>query len=129
MKSLGPWRYSRNELNDLVALAVDNSSLGAVCKTALKSNFNRGVLRDTEKIGYIFIDNSNAENKCEDLPNGPLPVLAQYVNQSTNEYEGEYLFWVSDGVIDAIEYAWVTDAPPISWPEKDLIRFESTDAS
>lgn len=129
MTHLGPWPYSRDELNELVALAIEHSSLGTDYKFALRAIFNLGVIRDSGKAGYIYIDNSNADHRCESIPNGPLPVLARYTNQRTSEYEGEYLFWVNDGAIDAIEYAWVTDAPPTSWPGKDAIKFEATDAS
>jgi hypothetical protein len=50
------------------------------------------------------------------LPDGPLPLDATVIG-ADGEFAGELLIWVENGRLSAIEYAWITDAPPAGLPD------------
>jgi hypothetical protein len=52
-----------------------------------------------------------------DLPDGPFPAHAFVPNQA--DYQGEIIVWIKNGHLDGLEYAWVTDEPPVRWPGPD----------
>jgi hypothetical protein len=52
---------------------------------------------------------------------GPVPGHA-WVLAAGGSPIGTMLVWVDDGYISALEYAWVSDEPPIELPEVDQIR-------
>lgn len=56
------------------------------------------------------------------LPARLVPVDAQ-VRDPSGEYTGELLVWVDDGeVLSGLEYAWVTDEPPLHLPASEDIH-------
>ena len=55
------------------------------------------------------------------LPDGPISAAAQVID-AQGAYLGELLVWVSDGRVSALEYAWVTDEPPVRLPPTSEIR-------
>ncbi|MFC1444050.1 hypothetical protein ABUW04_38020 [Streptacidiphilus sp. N1-10] len=56
------------------------------------------------------------------LPARLVPVDAQVLDPS-GEYIGELLVWVDDGaVLSGLEYAWVTDEPPLHLPAIENIH-------
>ena len=56
------------------------------------------------------------------LPDRLAPVDAQVLDPS-GEYAGELLVWVEDGaVLTGLEYAWVTDEPPLCLPTIENIH-------
>jgi hypothetical protein len=50
------------------------------------------------------------------VPDGPIRNGSE-VRDEAGEYVGEVIVWATDGYLSAIEYAWVTDAPPTSLPD------------
>lgn len=50
------------------------------------------------------------------LADGPAPIEA-LVEDERGEYLGELILWISQGTISALEYAWVTDMPPVKLPD------------
>jgi hypothetical protein len=52
---------------------------------------------------------------------GHIPVDADVLN-AAGEYIGELLVWLDDGVLTALEYAWVTDEMPTVLPSVERIR-------
>jgi hypothetical protein len=38
---------------------------------------------------------------------------------------GEFLLWVEDGCLSALEYAWYTDDEPTEFPSADVIQVEA----
>jgi hypothetical protein len=57
------------------------------------------------------------------LHDGPVPVRT-FVESDGGEYVGELLIWVKDGYLSGLEFAWVTDEVPTSWPEPAKVRVE-----
>ena len=56
------------------------------------------------------------------LPARLVPVDARVLDAS-GEYAGELLVWVEDGaVLAGLEYAWVTDEPPLHLPAVENIH-------
>ena len=55
------------------------------------------------------------------VPDGPISVTAHVVD-ARGDYQGELLVWVSAGHVSALEYAWVTDEPPVRLPEIGRIQ-------
>jgi hypothetical protein len=56
------------------------------------------------------------------LPGRLVPVDAQVLDPS-GEYVGELLVWVEDGaVLAGLEYAWITDEPPLHLPAIENIQ-------
>jgi hypothetical protein len=55
------------------------------------------------------------------LPDGPVPGRA-WAYDSKGNATGTVLLWVADGVLEAIEYGWVTDTPPKSLPKVAALR-------
>lgn len=49
------------------------------------------------------------------LPDGPFPARA-FVPSSA-AYQGEIVIWLTDGRVSGLEYAWISDEPPLRWPE------------
>ena len=59
------------------------------------------------------------------LPDRLVPVDAQVLAPS-GEYIGELLVWVEDGaVLAGLEYAWVTDEPPLRLPAIENIHIKA----
>jgi hypothetical protein len=54
-------------------------------------------------------------------PDGPVPGRAWAYDAKGNA-TGTVLLWVQDGVLEAIEYGWVTDKPPKSLPKVTALR-------
>ncbi len=54
------------------------------------------------------------------VPDGPTPVRALVLN-TAGEMTGELLLWISSGFISALEYAWVTDEPPVHLPDPSRV--------
>ncbi|MFB6717529.1 hypothetical protein ACFCZY_38435 [Streptomyces sp. NPDC056237] len=52
---------------------------------------------------------------------GHVPVAAEVVEES-GEYVGELLVWLTDGVLSALEYAWVTDEMPTVLPTVEMVH-------
>lgn len=52
---------------------------------------------------------------------GRLPVHAEVMNEA-GQYVGELLVWLHEGVLAALEYAWVTDDMPTALPPVESIR-------
>ncbi len=46
---------------------------------------------------------------------GEIPTASE-VRNDAGEYIGEITVWVANGYLSAIEYAWVTDNPPLKLP-------------
>ncbi|MDB4872815.1 MAG: hypothetical protein JWL97_3819 [Gemmatimonadales bacterium] len=49
------------------------------------------------------------------LVDGPAPIEAQVLDVE-GRYLGELILWITGGRISALEYAWITDAPPTCLP-------------
>lgn len=56
------------------------------------------------------------------IADGPLPVRA-IVNNENGATTGELIIWTEDGLLDVLEYAWVTDNAPTSLPRIDQVQF------
>jgi hypothetical protein len=54
------------------------------------------------------------------IANGPLPVRAIVKNEN-GARTGELIIWIEDGLLDVLEYAWVTHDAPTSLPRIDQI--------
>ena len=52
---------------------------------------------------------------------GPLPGRA-IVRDAAGDLVGEILVWMKDGYLSALEFAWVTDEPPTTWPSPEHIE-------
>jgi hypothetical protein len=57
--------------------------------------------------------------RCAD---GPIPVRA-FVDDGGGEPVGELLVWVAGGRLSALEFGWVTDEEPTSFPTPDAVQF------
>ncbi|CAM3619014.1 hypothetical protein [Smaragdicoccus niigatensis] len=55
-----------------------------------------------------------------DAPDGPLEVEVFVTSRA--DYRGEILIWITDGHLSGIEYAWITDNPPSTWPQPGQIE-------
>jgi hypothetical protein len=55
------------------------------------------------------------------VPDGPVPGRAWAYN-AKGLATGTVLLWVADGVLEAIEYGWVTDKPPKALPKVTALR-------
>lgn len=53
---------------------------------------------------------------------GNLAPITAYVYDSDQEYTGEFLLWIAHGYLASVEYAWVTDEPPIDLPDPSSIQ-------
>jgi hypothetical protein len=53
---------------------------------------------------------------------GNLAPIAAYVYDSEQGYTGEFLIWIAHGYLAGVEYAWVTDEPPIDLPDPSSIQ-------
>ena len=54
------------------------------------------------------------------IADGLLPVRAIVKNEN-GATTGELIIWIEDGLLDVLEYAWVTDYAPTSLPRVDHI--------
>lgn len=54
------------------------------------------------------------------IADGPLPGRA-IVNNENGATMGELIIWIEDGLLDVLEYAWVTDHAPSSLPRIDQV--------
>jgi hypothetical protein len=79
------------------------------------------VLREWGTMGPsvdIWLPADCARSMCEaDL----FPADARVTGGDGN-YEGELLLWLEGGRLSALEYAWVTDDPPVALPSPDRIQ-------
>ena len=75
-----------------------------------------GALVANETTWILDVKVSNNDEGA-DLPNGPFPAHAFVPNSA--EYQGEVIIWITDGHVSGLEYAWVSDDPPIRWPRAD----------
>jgi hypothetical protein len=75
-----------------------------------------GALVANETMWILDVKVSNKDEGA-DLPNGPFPAQAFVPNSA--EYQGEVIIWITDGHVSGLEYAWVSDSPPTSWPRAD----------
>jgi hypothetical protein len=72
-----------------------------------------------------WLDLRVAENvQKSNVEDGPIPVSAWACDDAGEEI-GTVLVWVKDGRLSALEYGWVTDDRPISFPAPDSIRIIS----
>lgn len=55
------------------------------------------------------------------VPDGPVPGRA-WAYDAKGTATGTVLLWVADGVLEAIEYGWVTDKPPKALPKVTAMR-------
>ncbi|MEQ4210322.1 hypothetical protein [Actinopolymorpha sp. B9G3] len=55
------------------------------------------------------------------VPDGPLPVDA-WAYDEFGAPIGTVLVWVRNGRLSALEFGWVTDEPPTTWPAVERIR-------
>jgi hypothetical protein len=53
---------------------------------------------------------------------GNLAPITAYVYDSGQEYVGEFLLWLAHGYLAGVEYAWVTDEPPVDLPDPGSIQ-------
>jgi hypothetical protein len=49
-------------------------------------------------------------------PDGPIPIEAN-THDDTGEYTGEFLVWVKNGQLSALEYATISDEAPTEFPD------------
>jgi hypothetical protein len=75
-----------------------------------------GALVANETTWILDVKVSNKDQGA-DLPNGPFPAQALVPNSA--EYQGEVIIWITDGHLSGLEYAWVSDDPPTTWPRAD----------
>jgi len=103
-----------------------SSEESAVIRAILSQVDNRHSSPLIADLGGAFVANETTwildvkvSNKGEgaDLPNGPFPAHAFVPNSA--EYQGEVIIWITDGHVSGLEYAWVSDDPPIRWPRAD----------
>jgi hypothetical protein len=73
-----------------------------------------GALVANEATRILDVKVSN-KGEGADLPNGPFPAQA-FVPKSA-EYQGEVIIWIADEHVSGLEYAWMSDDPPVRWPE------------
>jgi hypothetical protein len=76
----------------------------------------QGALVADETTWILDVKVSNS-GEGADLPDGPFPAQAFVPNSA--EYQGEVIIWLTNGHISGLEYAWVSDDPPIRWPRAD----------
>ena len=55
------------------------------------------------------------------ISDGVAPVNA-YVTDEDGAYIGELILWIGNGKLAGLEYAWVTDSPPVRLPQVSQIR-------
>jgi hypothetical protein len=60
------------------------------------------------------------------IPDGPTPVRAIVVG-TKGDAVGELLVWVGAGRLDALEYAWYSDDPPVELPSPAGIQLSLDD--
>jgi hypothetical protein len=75
-----------------------------------------GALVANETTWILDVKVSN-KGEGADLPDGPFPAQAFVPNSA--EYQGEVIIWIADGHVSGLEYAWVSDDPPTTWPRAD----------
>ena len=56
---------------------------------------------------------------CPAIPiaDGPFPAHADVTDGST--YQGEVIIWMKNGHLNGLEFAWISEDPPIRWPRPD----------
>ena len=55
------------------------------------------------------------------IPRNMAPIRA-FAFDSSHEYTGEFILWLTDGHLSQLEYAWVTDETPRSLPDPCRIQ-------
>jgi hypothetical protein len=53
---------------------------------------------------------------------GKLVPVTAHVFDSSGEYTGEFILWLTDGYLSGVEYAWVTDEAPHDLPDPSTIQ-------
>lgn len=59
--------------------------------------------------------------RASNLGDGPIPVSAWACDDAGDEI-GTLLVWVTDGRLSAVEYGWVTDGMPTSFPALESVK-------
>jgi hypothetical protein len=54
--------------------------------------------------------------RSADCPDGPIPIEANVYDEA-GEYVGEFLVWVENGRLSALEYATISDEAPTELPD------------
>jgi hypothetical protein len=113
-------------MKDQTSWRAISSEEAAVIRSILSHADNRrsgpliadldGALVANETTWILDVKVSNNDEGA-DLPNGPFPAQAFVPNSA--EYQGEVIIWIADGHVSGLEYAWVSDDPPIRWPRAD----------
>ena len=113
-----------------------NSSERAVLEHILSADFDgasalRGQLDRVEVVATWAAESPSIDLVVREpvarasLPDRLVPVDAQVLDPS-GEYTGELLVWVEDGaVLAGLEYAWVTDEPPLRLPAIENIHIKA----
>jgi hypothetical protein len=68
----------------------------------------------------LVVDRSAAPRS--DFGDGPAPGFAGVFGEDAAPM-GTLLLWIKDGYLSALEYAWLTDEPPVELPKAEQIRF------
>jgi hypothetical protein len=53
---------------------------------------------------------------------GKMAPITAHAFDSSAEYTGEFILWLTDGYLSGVEYAWVTDEAPDDLPDPSSIQ-------
>lgn len=87
----------------------------APCGEDLIDGLSKATVADSTR-WILDIRTAATAARC-DLPDGPFPARAFVPSKAA--YQGEVIVWLTDGRVSGLEYAWIRDLPPTSWPLRD----------